>query len=127
MTKLLKEIKASNKNFGKSTSAEKRVQIAKDVLRHMGNNKINAQGGSYLKADLPFGTEELSLQKLIKNDAVSDCHVCALGAAFYATVCRYNTFNIATKDQSLWGQDLNIDKERIQPLLREFFSAVQLA
>ncbi len=81
--------------FEKLSKAEKRVQLAKDVIKQIGAKKFIPTRGAYLEnsnSDLNsdiFSEKDYGKQvnELLKN---KKCKVCALGSAFVAGVLRAN-------------------------------------
>lgn len=77
---------AKNKKFHALTKAEKRIAIAKDVLKWISKDKINPVKGTYVKLPGEFTStisEESPLDKVFETE---QCKACALGACFIAMV-----------------------------------------
>lgn len=79
----------SNKKFDKASDANKRVLIAKDVLKWLSIGKIQAEPGTYI--GLPYadasrdGYKKVSSDERVNGD---ECRACALGAVFACAVER---------------------------------------
>ncbi len=71
---------AKNKAFKKLKKAEKRVAIAKDVLKYLKKGKFQAARGEYVNTDPQEGN--LGTCELLQNAEM--CQVCGLGALFVA-------------------------------------------
>jgi len=69
-----------------------RVEIAKDVLKHLKRRKFTASLGKYTEIDGEIKFDKsLSAQKIVKNAKV--CNVCAKGAITLAWVEKFNNAN----------------------------------
>lgn len=128
------------------TNSEKRVAVAKDVLKQLAARKIKASPGVYLHAELKKGApgresdggdgySELtgSLQDHLTTK-VKRCEVCALGAAFVSYVRLFNKVNIGDETDTYGGaiegyySDLGgeINAYRPELQLKRIFSMDQL-
>ena len=121
-TSLARRTKASNAKFASATKAEKRVMIAKDVIKAIDVLQIKPTHGSYL-ATSPFyskalGSPEGSFQDLLPE--IPACTVCAKGAIFVCTVARQNQ---VTNDEAISHQ---FTDDRLSEDLGGVFSASQL-
>lgn len=78
------------------TNAQKRVLIAKDVIKNLKANKIRAAEGAYARFYEPtFGVHSFKpscLREQIKEKPELVCQCCALGSAFYSYIMKYNNF-----------------------------------
>ena len=81
------------------TKAEKRVEIAKDVLKQIKANKYSPECGvwfrdsndKYLEDFLDYQTGQLiDAKKDIVEKLVGTCKVCALGSLFISAIDKYN-------------------------------------
>jgi hypothetical protein len=84
------------------TKAELRVQVAKDVLRHLATGKIKpSYCGQYMAV---YGATNVNamrdLRRILKQPE-ANCSVCALGALFVAEVIRRNDFLTQSSDSEL--------------------------
>ena len=116
--KLFKGIRRSNKKFDSGTKAEKRVMIAKDILKYVDSQIIQAKAGKYVTlseaANLNYtASAQEELHKIPK------CNVCALGSMAYAHVVRKN-------ECSLGSLNL-ISQYRVKESVRHIFSNKQLS
>ncbi len=73
-----------NAAFKKLTKSQKRVAIAKDVLKYLKNGKLQAMNGTYIEAAVPG--DNVTTCELFKK--AETCTVCALGAIFVAGTLR---------------------------------------
>ncbi len=91
-TKAVREraIKRANAAFAKMTPAQKRVQIARDVIAQLDENKLIAQFGTWVAPTDDGGAFEFSGEDQQVRDALSGgpCHACALGSLFVCAVTR---------------------------------------
>lgn len=95
-----RRIAADNKAFQKMTPAEKRVQIARDVLSQLATKRLFAVSGTWLtgaegrelfdESDLKKDPE---LQQILKK--TKTCDGCALGGLFLCAVERANKLKIS--------------------------------
>lgn len=115
LANLQKRIARSNGAFARMTPAQKRVQIAKDVLAQMELGRVRAKKGTYFdlgaKAEKAFAklysnVPETELQEVLKE--TQKCNVCAIGAAFLCTVERVDKFKLSNLS---WGTLNNGDEE----------------
>ena len=96
-----------------TTNAQKRMQIARDVIEHMNAERIVSQPGVYI--DLLSGVPEGFIVKKdtqVKEvfDKLPTCNVCALGACFVSMMRRYNECTIEEMLPPKYGKyDLDTD------------------
>jgi hypothetical protein len=124
--KWVKKTEKSNKAFKLMTKAEKRVQIAQDVIDRIKLRKIEAGSGTLMRSSTVDGLHSIgedSLKKAI-NSGVS-CSVCAKGGLFIAYVGRVNKFN--TSDLGGNGYLPHMHESNEMQKLQELFSGNQLA
>jgi hypothetical protein len=79
-------IQKDNAIFALLTPAEKRVFIARDVLKWLELGKLKALKGHYLEFDAATSAKDLA------GDAT--CEACALGAVFACAAVRVDTINL---------------------------------
>jgi len=83
----------TNKQFEQLSKAEKRVAIAKDVLKLIKAEKLIPETGSYVENDqldsILWNNDEVDIKKALK-ELQQPCEVCALGAIFYAETIKRN-------------------------------------
>ena len=81
----------------KLTKAELRVQVAKDVLKHLKTLRVLA-GNTYVWTD---GVDDVDYekpsQKIARSLQKNGCEVCALGACFLSLVALKNEFDFDGK------------------------------
>lgn len=77
----------ANAKFAKLTPAQKRVAVAKDVLKHLGEGTLVATKGDYLSVYDTGPTGE-------------ECHACALGAVFACATILDGGRKALTEDDS---------------------------
>jgi len=74
------------------TKAQLRIEIAKDVLKHIKANKIIAETGTYFEPKIKAEYKGKQLQEVLPK--IKECTVCALGGLFYSYVGKHNNFQI---------------------------------
>lgn len=122
-----KQVERDNKRFEKASPAAKRVIIAKDVLKWLGEGKITPSPGTYLSDYLrdPTGQEYLrdpETNELVVGRKLDDrvnggrCAACALGAVFACSVERLGGV------YDFWNMSSNKMVAKLEP----FFSGDQL-
>jgi hypothetical protein len=117
-----------------TTKAEKRVAIAKDVLRQLAAKKYRATPGTYCQL------REHDAKKLDRcsNDQLQgalpqlrSCAVCALGAAFMSAVAKFDNLSICGANLGLAEGDFYVrtspNRGLIFSHLEKFFSRRQIA
>jgi hypothetical protein len=118
IAELNKRIRRDNKAFAKMTPAQKRVAIAKDVIKHLNTKKLTARAGTYLISyDMDFGDNgRRQVSTALKK--VEDCEVCAIGAAFLCSVKKLNSVTAS----ELFGADaverLHLDDDPMRRYLK---------
>ena len=102
------------------TKPEKRVLIAKDVIKLIKAKKIVIQGGRYFQV----GSRGRYIGKQLKDilPKIPKCQVCALGGLFYSYVSKYNNYEI--DDEGLIN--INEKDDEMRGLLNDIFSKNQL-
>ena len=100
------------------TKAQLRIEIAKDVLKHIKANKIIAKTGVYFHAKAEKAHYDEQLQDVLPE--LKQCMVCALGGLFYGYVKRHNNYTI---DDS--GTTIIVDSWSMSNLMT-MFSQTQL-
>ena len=102
------------------TKPEKRVLIAKDVIKLIKAKKIVIQGGRYFQV----GSRGRYIGKQLKDvlPKIPKCQVCALGGLFYSYVLKYNNYEI--DDDGLIN--INEKDDEMRGLLKDIFSIAQL-
>lgn len=125
-----RRISKANKEFDKMTPAEKRVQIARDVLAQLASKRLVAASGLWLSGK---GAEPLfSNTQLDKNDELQavlskkkQCTGCALGGMFMCAVERADKLKL--KDLSEDSQEArHIENEDVFEYMGKYFSRDQL-
>lgn len=125
-------ITRANKAFEKMTPAEKRVQIARDVLAQLFSKRLIAESGVWLEGK---GGKDLFKKSDIQKDAeLSDilantkqCQGCALGGMFMCSVERADNLKVGKLEAVKESDNCNIIAENDAfSYLRKFFSNDQL-
>lgn len=112
----IRAIKKSNAKFKEMSRSEKRVQIAKDVLKQVAAKKFRPTEGEYLDSVyLDLDDAFVDAQKALI--AVPSCDVCAIGSVFCAVAMR------ADKVELYYG---SMDGPEMVAYLRPYFSEEQL-
>ncbi len=95
------------------TNAQKRVQIAMDVIEHMNAERIISRPGVYIDliSVVPEGLivkRDTQVKEVF--DKLPSCDVCALGACFVSMMRRYNECTVEEMlPPKYGGYDLDID------------------
>lgn len=120
-----KRVRDRNYRFQKLSPENKRVSIAKDVIKQLVANKITAQTGSYfeLRSDENIVNEDLSFA----ISKAKSCNVCALGALFSACVLKSNHFKLNSADIFADNKMVDIWRTPVTEYLKPYFSKHQLA
>lgn len=136
-------VRADNKAFAEMTPAEKRVQIAKDVLVYVEQGKLNPRSGRWISAIDPTEDDELvglSPDERLANEVqLSDylpkievCDACAVGSLLYCTILRANEITVGELRKAMKYTDSDADTlairtpDVIEPYLAQFFDRDQL-
>ncbi len=137
-----KRIKKANTRFARMTDAQKRIAIAKDVIKQVNAKRIKPTRGIYLEtkfagskitiADVGL---EMELKALYEN--MPSCNACALGSMFVCAVSKFN--NLSIEEHINDGRKIEYDKNvydtiKVQEIyygrpteyLGQFFSTAQL-
>lgn len=127
-----KKIQAANAKFAKLGKAEKRVQIAKDVISSLKSRKMSASPGVYFRStkanfekfeQLNIPSSEIEVQDVMNN--VQSCEVCALGAVFVCAVKRANKLKMEEIGEHELYVKFGLDSNQISPYIDKFFSPTQ--
>jgi hypothetical protein len=120
-----KRVKQNNEIFDKSTPAEKRVLIAKDVISGLKKKKLISTPGCWVSNNANYGDlfdmDKVDPDTELKTilDKIPSCNVCALGGIFVSTVKRFD--KLKCKDEFAMP-----DIADFLPYLKKFFSEKQL-
>lgn len=120
---------AQNESYRKAKPAQKRVMIAKDVLRAIRARRVRPTTGVYIRSrglfetNIAYSNPEGSVQDLLPT--LPTCEVCAKGAIFACTVLRQNQ----VENRALANPDAQglFDDDNLSQHLRGVFSPSQLA
>ena len=74
------------------TKPELRIEIARDVLKHIKAKRIIIQHQTYFLASSKKHHEGKQLKDVLSE--IKECKVCALGGMFYSYVSKYNNYTI---------------------------------
>ncbi len=106
--KLFKGIRRSNKKFDSSSKAEKRVMIAKDILKLLKAEVVSGKAGEYVEFNsMPFFYDDQA-QGHLHN--IPKCEVCGIGGIAYAYILRKNNCTIGEMDTLGSGDILKMVK-----------------
>lgn len=131
--KFAKEINRRNRLFKNATPAQKRVLIAKDVLKQIKQKKISPQNGIFMDISrdtlLNFNYED-SFQKALIEGSIPPCECCAQGAMFISCTLFNNQTKIYdilkyNNGDYIFGGQIE-DNEIISNKLNQIFSKNQL-
>lgn len=124
--------KTAAKPFEKLTPAQKRVQIARDVLAQLAAKRFKASPGTWVGKDGgKFITEGSAVEQVCDlTKKIKKCEVCGLGSLFVAAVERANdlkTDQLESKEYfSGEGEKRVIGEEDVFDYLGRFFDGDQL-
>lgn len=118
-------VKRANAAFAKMTPAQKRVQIAKDVIAQLDAKKIVAEYGSWLSPDgQQWFRAEADQQVRDFIGSTTSCEACALGSIFMCAVTRADELKVAdlaeTGDPDNSGKT-GVSEEDVFGYLERFF------
>lgn len=136
-----RRVRQKNEIFEKMTKAEKRAQLARDVIAQVAARKLVAMSGTWLsrvedgaqrqpllRRTLVAGGEiddALQMNKLLPQ--IEQCNACAVGALLYCTVMRANALTVGEIRQHGETADMIITEfEKIKVYLGGYFSDNQL-
>ncbi len=119
------------KEFTKLTKKERKVAVAKDVIKQLKN--IVPREGVYFRAKVTKDQKDNILGEELK-DYIPEltCEVCALGACFLSVVNIIDNFKITQNhleyfyNTSSWSDDLVIDDIYMFKHLKKAFSSTEL-
>jgi len=119
---LARRTKASNAKYAQMSRAEKRVTIAKDVIKAIAAEQIIPTHGDYfsLSSYSYYPDDQASLQDLLPT--LPACNVCAKGAILICGVARQNKVTYGQADD--WG---TYHGARLSRVLGGVFSPTQLS
>lgn len=95
-----------------------RMAILQDVKANL--KRYKAVSGTYVDINYRREVNDESLQKLLENDEVANCEVCAMGAMFLGYVNKFNNYNVT--GNSLRG----IFDAEIGNILKDYFGFEEL-
>ena len=110
----------------RKTKAEKRVEIARDVIKQLKLEKFISSPGIYVEiGDNIDGTAEL--QTALKN--VGSCQVCALGGLFLSDIrkndkCKAEDVDLGSDGSGFYSH--YIDQYKMKERLQKLFSIKQM-
>lgn len=95
---LIAERQRRNRAFARLSPARKRVTVAKDVLKMLGDGKIKATSGTYWAPVKPIPLSEVKDGAEFSDvlSTIPQCNACAIGSLFMAGVYRADKVKIAT-------------------------------
>jgi hypothetical protein len=116
-----KQIKKKKEiDFDSLTKAQKRVVIAKDVIKQINAKQLIAKPGWYISLDMSDFTSSMSIKD--NYSKIKECRVCALGACLMATTKFANVLNFSDI-----GRDIHsLDNDNVKKVFSEIFSPDQL-
>lgn len=138
-----KRIKRANEKFASMTKAEKRVQIAKDVITQLQAKKIKATPGTYVRTTLKnvqvkkddYGCSMLHFDKGTQAQDVFKgltCDACALGSMFLCAVDTHDKLKMKNLnpecdiDYDKASAEIRLDNQDMYDYLSKFFNREQL-
>lgn len=116
----------TNAEFAAMSPPEKRVALAKDVLRWLEVGKFIPTHGTYLCTDI---MERITLEDTERNlseflPKAEGCNVCAIGGLFYCAVLRADNLKVGNHAMIEDYGDIDFDNLNINyhEYLEQFFS-----
>ena len=100
--------------------SEKRIAIAKDVIKLIKAKKITVQTEHYFIARTKSSYIGKQLKEVLPK--IKTCQVCALGGLFYSYVMKYNNYEIAGSGIG----SVNVRDGNMRRLLEDIFTLKQL-
>ncbi len=123
---LYASIEASNKKFKKMTPAQKRVQIARDVIAQLRAGQFEAQQGVYVDSNFRLKDSDLTKQLSDILPKVPKCTVCGIGSAFLCAISRADNMTVEDATEGNYGSTVGVEGDTAYDYLRAFFSTKQL-
>jgi hypothetical protein len=103
------DIEARNREFQAMTPEQKRVAIAEDVIRYLNTKAIIAASGSYLKIlNVPEKAVGTGIHTVIGS---KECHACAIGSLFMASVGWRDGVNLDNRHRSSVDRAVRMDDD----------------
>lgn len=142
--KIKKYIAKQNKTFLKASDANKRVIIAKDVIKHVLSKKFIPSVGNYLRINLnntidysdqkhyllldTVQSEVLGkeLQEIIGKKTTT-CKVCALGSCFLSLVNLEDNYKLSIKKIDNLSENPDITQSEMHEKLGKYFDKRDLS
>ena len=127
LKKWVEYVRRTNRRFDKMTASQKRVQIARDVIKQVELKRVTPTRGVYVEnfgVAFPINSSEFS--ELSKSQ-LDSCSACALGSMFLSAVDRKNKLSMLNMGSYVPGQHLNLYSDDTRDYLGKFFSQEQLA
>jgi len=128
-----KVVNKSNKAFEKMKPAEKRVQIARDVLFQLNSGKLIAAHRLWLGANKDDDVSFISDSEIKKNAELQDilgkrkeCYGCALGGMFMCAVERANKLKVGKLNFNHDQEKNTIHGNDVFSYMKKFFDKKQL-
>lgn len=114
----------TNKEFNRLSNKDKRIALAKDVIKQLEANKIIPTCGVFvqnweLRSRISRLNEPMELQLLLEN--YPPCLVCAKGALFITDIMARNNFSVDKNKGLMRGTANSVIPKRLP-----FFSILQL-
>jgi hypothetical protein len=105
---IAKETSKLNKRFMKSSTEQKKVIIAKDVIAQLNTRKYIAENGTYMLVEKAINLKPGKDIKSIINQKKVECKVCAIGAVFASCIRINNKMDSKHHSSSLGLTDTNM-------------------
>lgn len=101
------------------TKSQKRILIAKDVLKWIKQGKLTAGSGYFKNQSELYGPNQENLDEQANAilPTIPTCQVCAIGGLMYATAMRFNDITVEQFTRNLHSGS---------PYLAKFFTPAQL-
>lgn len=119
----------AKKKWEEMSRPERRVQVAKDVIKQLNLKRIQAETGMYcgIYSISPEADKQKELSKLLKKES-KPCVVCGIGALFVAKVYRENKLDATAYKLPNYKSttDICVGRPKIVSYVRDAFNARQL-
>lgn len=120
------------------SNTQRRIAIAKDVLKQIRLKTIRPKAGHYIKAKLTFAPKgDEDIQALLQDGKIKKCEACALGSAFLSYARLYDNVKLGGYESALgaryeydaasrWGATPALSGQRPTAVLSPVFGLRQM-
>lgn len=106
------------------TKTEKRIAVAKDVLKQIKARKYAVTAGTYCNINITCKDVGKDLQRVIKKQT-EPCEVCAIGSLFLSKINLFNNYVLdeETISKSWIGNDIDLNFDSLQENLEDLWTS----